>query len=294
MRTHQANTQKCHEKNHSHILLQKPLQGEQNMDEKIDFKEVNKLWDSVKNTVDNFKKAEESFSKMTACEDYNNPFHNYDLEKIVQNTRIRLVQQVVKILNKKLCPNVMINPEDVQKEMDKELKEDGFCAEWLQNHIKTKYAANQGEIAFEQILANASKIVPYVRKADGDWGKADKPEYILKGRKLCLKASMYDDRYGKHLEAYRYIEAFSALEKLVLITLKDESPAKVQSPHLRAILQEGNSLRGETVDTFFKTHQIDDTIKSIRFFKNGNVQVEFGKEEEALKIAEELTKTSQE
>lgn len=263
------------------------------MDKKIDAKEVNRLWDSVKTITDKFRKAEETFERMTGCADYNNPFHDYDLEKIVESTRTKLVKELVKILNETLCPNVRINPEDVQKEMEMELKE-GFCAEWIENHIKTKYASNQGEIALEQILANARKIVPYVHLTGNggvtDWGKADKPEHIQKGRKLFLKASVYDDRYGKNLETYRYVESFASLEKLVLITLKNESPATVQSHSLRAILQEANSLRGEMVDTFFKTHQTNNTIKSIRFFKNGNVQVEFGNEEEALKVAEALTK----
>lgn len=263
------------------------------MDKKIDVKEINRLWDGVKKITQNFKRAEEAFEKITGCEEYNNPFHNYELEKIAENTKTKLVRELAKILNEPLCPNVNINPEEVEKEMVKEFK-DGFCAEWIQTHIKTKYAAKQGEIALEQILANASKIVPYVRKENGDWGKADKPEHILKGKKLCLKASVYDDRWGKHLETYRYVEAFVALEKLVLITLKNEIPATVQSHCLREILQEANSLRGAMVDTFFKTHQTNNTIKSIRFFKNGNVQVEFGNAEEALKIAEVLTKQDSE
>ncbi len=208
-------------------------------------------------------------------EDHLGPFNKgYELHRLIAQVRKDLIWFLVKKFNGQFCPNVTIDPSEIEKQLTEKFGELGFSADFIHHYIQANFVTCSVALSREEILEKARHLLPTLW---ADHGRREPTlDDILKGRKLILNA--YMDSYASNTR-----EGLTALGKLAKIVLDHEDPTTVTGDEISSIYWQ---LSG---DEFYRTHELHNSnIEKVRAHKNNKFLVYFKDEEKARKAATAL------
>jgi hypothetical protein len=152
--------------------------------------------------------------------------------------------------------------------------------------------AKRSEVSLEQFRAKAQRMLPYLyRSSNGsnDWGPANRPEHIQRGR--CLQLHFYVTTYEHsdqaHIES-KHMDELVSFDRLSQVALTGADPALVDMSI--AHLFQYSIPRKE----MYRKKRLSPTlcdltsITSLRVYANGKIVIEYKTEAEAHKVAEFL------
>jgi hypothetical protein len=145
-------------------------------------------------------------------------------------------------------------------------------------------------LSMEELLNKARRLLPYVKQETGpsSWGPANKPEHILDGARLRLRAFVRNTP-GIDLAYpdYETVEQIAALDRISRVVLDNADPAIVTSniPRILADLRRPS--------TVFRKIRVGEQggMLTIRFYRNDRFDVQYRDESSARKVAETLVST---
>ena len=235
---------------------------------------IDKKYRKVKGFLETLKEINKQFIEEEEIEeDYYSPFHeSYQLERLIQEMRDKLIDFAVKKECRTYCPNITINVAEVTEKVNKKYGALGFSSTFISNYIKTHYINKSCKLSYEEILREARKTLPVI------WNHGHKKiELDDIWEKDKLKLRVYWGAY-----TYENQTMLGAIEKLTKIVIEGESPTTVKAGELSGIF----SSRGEEVH---RTHQIyGKNIIKARPYKNGKFLLWFKDDKTARKVAEAL------
>jgi hypothetical protein len=147
--------------------------------------------------------------------------------------------------------------------------------------------AKRETTSMAEILKKARDLLPYVKDEAssqvGGWGPATKPEQILDGQRLKLRVYLKEGVTNSVYVEEEKMESLASMDKLSKIIIRNADPATVQSV-MRDRISYSN-----TPQSIYSNIAIDnEPVKTMRFFKNKRLDVEYASEAEALKVAKIL------
>lgn len=248
--------------------------------------QLNEHFEKIKDVTKTQQEAADETAKQLGMgeEDYNS-FESFtrDCWKALADLKKQIINHYAALLKKRYLPNIEFQTERIAKLMEK-LGKHYFDAYIIAAEAEA-LIANRAQLSFEEILSKARYLLPYMgNPSTGSWGPASTPYLILKGSRLQLRA--YVDVSSTLSYAHvtsEYIEALEALDKISKIVILDSDPSGVQS-HIVGLL-----CNRRTPQEVFTKIPVGGVIVSIRFFKNGRLDVQYKSEEDARKVAEVLT-----
>ena len=208
-------------------------------------------------------------------EKYWTPFSDYQvtIAKAAKEFREKLIDRTIRFYHKRHLPNAEIPASYKFVElMDEAVGEDRFRASVIEGWFKEQRAKG-AETSLETMKASARGLRPWhVKELD----------QLVKGRYLTLRAHTWSSSFGHTVS--RTNDELVALEKLIEIALNDADPVNVTGTgvftnHTR------QSWYGREDGFYSKQSPFDPDVKSFRFFKNGNLKIEFKTNEDAEKVA---------
>jgi len=216
-----------------------------------------------------------------------NPFESYSrhLEQEKIDLRKNLIERTVEKYKSQYMPNAKPDA-DFGKLMDGEAGEqdfqEGVIKAWFEKATADKKALAKESL--RQLQYEAGRLLRYVHDETGHWGKPKDPKTIIKGRFLKLHAYTWDTRW-KSISTYNLWGELSALDKIISVSAEIDDLVNAQT-HLGALYEH---LRVREPSEFYKKIEVSHpTVKSFRFYKNGNFEIEFKVEGQATKAAELL------
>jgi len=158
-----------------------------------------------------------------------------------------------------------------------------------------KLLAGKDDLAYQQILAEARKLLPYSHREGGGNGDA---LALVDGRRLKLpgcrlfEETRYAGKVEWRLDAYGVAGRIDALEKLGQVELNGVAASWASSPWGGDLcqLRRFDGVDVERASLPFKALSPLMTIRSLRFFKKGGVVAEYASPEDALRVARALLK----
>ena len=235
-------------------------------------------WEKAVSFVTRVSAAAEDLKKdLPQEEEYYSPFGDYQkaIARAAKEFREKLIYRTIRFYHKKHLPNANIPSSNKFVElMDEAVGEDQFRASVIEDWFKEQ--RNEGaETSLETIKASARGLRPYFVK---------QLDELVNGRYLTLRAHTWSSGSYEHASVdSRKTREIVALEKLIEISLHDADPVNVTGTgvftnHTR------QSWYGR--DGFYsKQSPFNPDVKSFRFYKNGNLKIEFKTPEDAEKVA---------
>jgi hypothetical protein len=197
----------------------------------------------------------------------------------------KLSEMYVALLQKDCVPNIRLDHEHFPQTMalfDREF----FDAYIIAAQVK-ELVAKRETTSMAEILKKARDLLPYVKDEAssqvGGWGPATKPEQILDGQRLKLRVYLKEGVTNSVYVEEEKMESLASMDKLSKIIIRNADPATVQSV-MRDRISYSN-----TPQSIYSNIAIDnEPVKTMRFFKNKRLDVEYASEAEALKVAKIL------
>ena len=249
---------------------------------------INKTVNQFNEVIESIGQAKETITKeLEISEKYIEPFNDFsnpfnDFKREFQNSLKQLKKDVALTIlssyKNEYTPNLIIRDEELIKEY---IDFEHFDIKPLIRAFIKQYVKSSERLSIKQIRDEAKKLLPVI------WDNYKRRETtikdILKGNILKLKkyVEVWDFDNTVHLYESSDLTAF---EKLVKIVSNNANPTDVISYLFVPLLQ----IREAKV--FFKEHKINNTIDTVRFYKNGRLDIKFYSEQDARKVAEVLVK----
>jgi hypothetical protein len=238
---------------------------------------ANEIWEMAKNIIKSVEETNQKYKQLFG-DDYF--IWKYDIENAIREAKKKLVRQFVDFLLKD--KNIEIERNDLEN-----LYKNEFDAKEIFDYINFKYLQNSNTVAYEQILKKARRLAPsrtYIRGPNGwDWHDTTIDD-LVKGRRLMLQIYRYCGNVG-------CLDEINAFEKLTNIILLNQTPATAQGGIMTRLIRQQLTYTREYSDVGLYIFD-NGKINSFRIYKNGKLEVEFHKREDALKIAELLLRGS--
>lgn len=228
------------------------------------------------------KSVEIDFAPM---DKYENPFSNeYDLRGAVAKIRENLIRFTIRRLMRDY-PNITIDEKAVVKNLNEKHGELGFDVECIHAHLRENYLVNADAVSLQEILTKARNRLPVIWE-NGNRKTLTVADIVHKDKLLlrCWADWSFVDKYGgrPHIN-YDSIGELAAFEKLVNIMLNGSKPSTARGEFISTI-----HWRVETKEEALRRHTVNSVIRSVRLFKNGKFEVQFHREEDAVKVARVL------
>lgn len=237
---------------------------------------LNDIWENIKKAKEEIAAANERYKEVT--EEDLGIFDDWKIYPEIQKAKNVLVRRAVEQTFKK---NKIRNIR-VKENIEEQFKERDFREEDIEKYITDLYLKNANKIAYDQILSKAQMLLPTVFNERNLMRKTEAAD-ILEKKKISLKIFWH---YGA-IDYYEQ-EKIDALEKLINILILGEEPAKTEGKYISNEIRRFRTYE----DHSQARHYIfeNGVLTGFKIFKNGKFQIQFTMEEEARKIAEELTK----
>jgi hypothetical protein len=259
------------------LLLEAYAQAEQHVRECVE----------IKNTV----AGEMGYGGETGRPDYDNPFHSFtgELTDETKKLHTEVMKEVVTVYLQGRVGGVQYD----RGAMVKECVEPGSKLLARLYQRMNALLAGKDDLAYGQILAEAQKFLPYAHR---EGSKPSKVEDFVDGRRLKLPyCSLFEEsRYGGKVEwrlrPYDVAARIDALEKLGQAVLQGVAASYASSPwggnlHQLRVYDAGDVERAIQP---FQALSLQQTIRSLRFFKKGGVVAEYASPEDAMKVTRAL------
>lgn len=234
---------------------------------------LNAVWNEIKKLREGVNRINDIYKKESGYD-----FHlisEYSVEQMIKEARSQLVELAVKkTLEKYNIHNVSVSVEDKEK-----FEEGEFDEKCIENYIVKRYIGNADELAFKEIVSQARELLPALW--DGIDRKELKVEDIVKNKKLVLRVY-----WNYEFLDWRCCGYINALDKLINIIIKGEKPSCV-SAGMGDMVYSASTHSADFAQA--KPYVYDNgVVKSLRIYKNGKLEVQFYREEDAKKVAEVL------
>ena len=233
----------------------------------MNLEKLEEYWKQLEEILDKIQELHEKFMKEFSVDKIESIFYPITREKIHYKKILDILARLV-IRATTSSLNININVSEIKEKL-KEFKDIQKVVEY----INDKYIKHADEIAFNQILERARKLLPLNPSI----------EQILKGNKLILR------HYCNLRDPAPYLGDFlnsaTALEELAIIVLKQERPSTVHPCY--DIFNTYWNLDPQTI-TEKKQLPPGNPIRAVKLYKNGRVDFWFETPEDARKVAEVL------
>ena len=235
-------------------------------------------WEKAVRFVTRVSEAAEDIKKDLPPEEDFDPFDDYQtvIARAAKEFREKLISKAIRVYHKKYLPNAEIPSSTTFVElMDEAVGEDQFRASVIEGWFKEQMAKG-AETSLETMKASARGLRPYhVKELD----------QLVKGRYLTLRAHTWSSSFEHASIDSRTNEGLYALEKLIEIVLNDADPVYVEWTGVFTNHTRQNWYRRDGFYTKQSPHSYSTDVKSFRFYKNGNLKIEFKTQDDAEKVA---------
>ena len=259
--------------------------------------ELNQAFERIRRNLFSSKKLADTLAKqfMEGVDDekfdYSGAehFHRSCVEAL-KELKTRVVHLYMSRVRAKHLPNLDLSSheEKIPKLMD--VFDDTHFDAYIMATKLRKLIDQRTALSLSELRKDARELLPYVTDTRG-WsyghGPANKPEQILDGKRLKLRA--YFSHIGEYSSVdYKIVRQVQALDKLSTVISTQADPATVRS-YVSEILA---SRRGSR--QIFQKIVIDNGgigLLTVRFYKNGTFIAEYASSEDAEKVAKALVST---
>jgi len=201
----------------------------------------------------------------------------YGVDGAIDEAKERLVKIAVRqALNRRGIRNL-----DVPSEVYRELNNGDFSMAKVEEALKP-LIEKADEVAFEQLLREASRLLPLVWDENGV--RPPRIDEIVKGRRLHLRVHW---SYGSI--SFSSLEAIIALDKVIPALIGRKPASRVKPMGIYDLIF---NLRDSLIDYSQARQYVLDNryIEGFRIYKNGKFVVTFKKERNARRVARALIK----
>jgi hypothetical protein len=255
--------------------------------------DLNRTFEKVRKTLFSNRKLTDTLMKQLAMTDETYGFADQffrDCVEAVEELRTRVVHRYVAVVKKKNLPNLDLSSyEDKFPKVMGAFDKAYFDAYLIAAKLK-ELTEKRTTLSLSELREQARKLLPYVTDPTADYsdrhGPASKPEHILDGKRLKLRA--YIRLIGDYSTIdYEIVNQVEGLEQLSTVVLKNADPATITS-HISTILLSRQGPR-----QIYQKILIGSSITAVRFYKNGTFLAEYASVEDAEKVAKALVSRPQ-
>jgi len=249
--------------------------------------ELNRTFGKICKNLSANKKLIEDLTKQLKMTDETFGFSDSffrDCVTALEELRTRVVHRYVAMVQKKHLPNLDLSSyEDKFPKLMDAFSHTHFDAYMMAAKLK-ELTEKRSTLSLSELQKDAKELLPYVTDLMG-WsyghGPANKPEQILDGKRLRLRA--YFSLIGEYSSVdYKIVNQIEALDQFSTVVLTNADPATVRSSVSTIVY----SRRGPR--QIFQKILIGGSVTAIRFYKNGTFIAEYASPEDAEKVAKAL------
>ncbi|RLI80530.1 hypothetical protein DRP04_08080 [Archaeoglobales archaeon] len=248
-------------------------------------KKSNEYWKTVINMKKTLNELKEEWRReFPEVDEWELPFREFRLEDWISTTRTLLCDFVIsEVMRASELRNIHADHNELVSILNEKIGKENFDAFELYNIIREHYFRDPDREAWEQLLHEARRLVPYgvLDKETGEWRKV-RPEDIANGDVLVLQHFINDYCYSKS----EFTVCFEALEKVIRVLTGIDKPSRVMAPFADTEFWDMANWSDEAI--FTKHNSVVEPIRWVRIYKNGKVKVKLTSAELAMKVARAL------
>jgi len=243
---------------------------------------LNKIWCKTKRLVAIAKEVNSEFKALLDLADWGKEEYKPDLlgvyaiERMVTEAKGKLIKTAIDSALKKHDVRNLKVPQEVWDRFD---KMPGFSEKQIEAYIVKNFVAKADEVAEEQLLKEAKRLVPWTWK-EGEGTAPCKAEELVQGSKLTLNVYWSYESLN-----YDSIDRIRALEKLMNVIIYGVPASKAETLGLADLINAARET-GQQDRTYTWTNKL---IEKFRIYKNGKFEIKFKKARNAKRIANVLT-----
>jgi hypothetical protein len=228
------------------------------------------------------KEASDMFVAMNG--ESGNPFSHaaWEFDRAINTVRKSLILQVGCRIQETIAPNIPWDRIEapLTETINRQKGSEGFDAGIIKTFFETCVAPKAAVESFNVLRSQAHALVPYRS------GKPPLQQDIVKGRVLELSVYLEGDFNDNKTLPYRYWDNMEAFETLAVIISQKKDPSSTRS---KAILELMKAKGSEKKLTGVKYELPSNPVfHSIKVFKNGRIDVEFNRPQDAMAVAQVL------